>query len=150
MRNAIIDRKTKETDISLFLDLDGQKESKIDTGCGFLDHMLTLFSCHSGFSLELSCKGDTEVDYHHTTEDVGIALGSALKKALGDMLGIQRYGYFVLPMDEALILTSLDVSGRPYLNFDVDIPTERSVILIPSWYANFLWRLPEARELLST
>ena len=125
MRISEIKRKTKETDIYLYLDLDSSKESKIDTGCGFLDHMLTLFACHSGFSLEVRCKGDTWVDYHHTVEDIGICLGLALREALSDMRGIARYGYFILPMDETLILTSLDISGRAYLNFDVDIPTER-------------------------
>ncbi len=125
MRNAYIERKTNETNILLKLDLDCGKESKIDTGCGFLDHMLTLFASHGGFYLEVSCKGDVEVDYHHTVEDIGIALGAAIKNSLGDMRGICRYGYFVLPMDEALILTSLDISGRAYLNFDLKIPAEK-------------------------
>lgn len=125
MRTAEIVRKTLETDISLKLNLDGKGESQINTGCGFLDHMLCLFSRHARIDLTLSCKGDTHVDYHHTVEDVGIVLGQAIKTALGDMKGINRYGYFILPMDEALILSSLDISGRSYLNFDLSIPAQR-------------------------
>lgn len=119
MRKFTVDRKTKETDISLSINLDGSGEGKIDTGCPFLDHMLTLFAHHGSFDLELACKGDTEVDYHHTAEDIGIALGSAIKGALSDMRGITRYGYFILPMDESLILTALDISGRSYLSFEL-------------------------------
>lgn len=119
MRAFEITRKTKETDIYLNINLDGAGNVKIDTGCPFLDHMLTLFAHHSGFDLEIKCRGDVEVDYHHTAEDIGIALGSALKGALGDMRGVTRYGYFILPMDEALILTSLDLSGRSYLAFEL-------------------------------
>lgn len=125
MRNAVIDRKTAETDISLKLNLDGKGEYKIDTGCGFLDHMLCLFSKHSGFDLEVKCVGDTNVDYHHTVEDIAICLGDAFKTALGDMKGIVRYGSTILPMDEALILTAVDISGRSYLKFGLDIPTYR-------------------------
>ncbi len=125
MRTAEIVRKTLETDISLKLNLDGKGESQINTGCGFLDHMLCLFSRHARIDLTLSCKGDTHVDYHHTVEDVGIVLGQAIKTALGDMKGINRYGYFILPMDEALILASLDISGRSYLNFNLSIPSQR-------------------------
>lgn len=125
MRNAVIDRKTAETDVSLKLNLDGKGEYKIDTGCGFLDHMLCLFSKHSGFDLEVKCVGDTEVDYHHTVEDIAICLGQAFKNALGDMKGIMRYGSTILPMDEALILTAVDVSGRSYLNYKVDITSYR-------------------------
>ena len=125
MRTAEITRKTAETDITLTLSLDGVGKSQISTGCGFLDHMLTLFSKHSRFDLTLNCKGDTEVDYHHTAEDIGIALGSAFSKALGDKKGILRYGDMLLPMDEALILTSVDISGRSYLNYDVSIPTQK-------------------------
>ena len=102
MREIKIDRKTTETDISIKLNLDGTGKSKIETGCGFLDHMLTLFAKHGRFDLELTCKGDTQVDYHHTAEDIGIVLGSGFLKALGDMRGIVRYGYMILPMDEAL------------------------------------------------
>lgn len=125
MRIAEINRKTLETDISLKLNLDGKGESEINTGCGFLDHMLCLFSRHARIDLTLSCKGDTYVDYHHTVEDIGIALGKAVKTALCDMKGINRYGYFILPMDESLILASLDISGRSYLNFDLSIPATK-------------------------
>jgi len=125
MRTAKIQRKTAETDITLSLNLDGTGISKIDTGCGFLDHCLTLFSKHGSFDLEVVCKGDVEVDYHHSVEDVGICLGDALKEALGDMRGICRYGSMVLAMDEALILSSIDISGRAYLNYDLSIPTQK-------------------------
>ena len=125
MREAIIKRKTKETDIELKLALDGTGTSSVNTGCGFLDHMLTLFASHGRFDLALSCSGDTEVDDHHTVEDVGIALGEAFFKALGDKAGINRYGSTVLPMDEALILSAVDVSGRDHLGFDLFIPTEK-------------------------
>lgn len=114
MRKAEINRKTAETEISLILNLDGKGESNIDTGCGFLDHMLTLFAKHGCFYLAVKCKGDTNVDYHHTTEDVAICLGTAFKNALGDKKGINRYGSTILPMDEALILTAIDLSGRSY------------------------------------
>ena len=125
MRTAEITRKTNETDIRLTLDLDGSGKSAVDTGCGFLDHMLTLFARHGRFDLELSCKGDTNVDYHHTTEDVGIALGQAFADALGEKRGIHRYGSTTLPMDEALIVTAVDLSGRAYLGYDLQIPTEK-------------------------
>ncbi len=125
MRQATIKRTTAETDILLTLDLDGTGKSTIDSGCGFLDHMLTLFSRHGRFDLTLSCKGDTYVDDHHTVEDIGICLGLALKEALGDKRGIVRYGDTTLPMDESLILTALDISGRPYLGFDLEIPTQK-------------------------
>ena len=122
MRIAEIKRKTAETDISLKLNLDGKGESKIDSGCGFLDHMLTLFARHARFDLELNCKGDSYVDFHHTVEDIGIALGDALNKALGEKRGIVRYGSFILPMDESLILTSIDISGRSHLSYGLEIP----------------------------
>ena len=122
MRIAEIKRKTAETDISLKLNLDGKGESKIDSGCGFLDHMLTLFARHARFDLELNCKGDTYVDFHHTVEDIGIASGDALNKALGEKRGIVRYGSFILPMDESLILTSIDISGRSHLSYGLEIP----------------------------
>ena len=125
MRQSEIKRKTNETDIELKLDLDGRGESDISTGCGFLDHMLTLFARHGRFDLTIKCKGDTEVDYHHTVEDIGIALGQAFSDALGMKYGINRYGFMILPMDEALILTSVDLSGRDYLGFDLQIPTEK-------------------------
>ncbi len=122
MRTAAINRKTAETDISLTLNLDGKGESKINSGSGFFDHMLTLFARHGGFDLELTCIGDTEVDLHHTVEDIGICLGDAFKEALGDMRGITRYGSMILPMDEALILTAVDISGRGLLRYYLEIP----------------------------
>ena len=125
MRNAEIIRKTNETDINLKLNLDGKGNSKIETGCGFLDHMLTLFASHARFDLEITCKGDTFVDYHHTVEDIGIALGRAFKNALGDKKGITRYGSMILPMDETLILSALDISGRAHLEYSLDIPANK-------------------------
>lgn len=125
MRTAEINRKTTETDIALTLCLDGKGESEINTGCGFLDHMLTLFARHGLFDLKVKCVGDTFVDYHHTAEDIGICLGEAFKKALGDMKGIYRYGSMILPMDESLILTAVDISGRCHLTYKLDIPTEK-------------------------
>ena len=125
MRKAEIIRKTAETDITLSLSLDGEGKGTIDTGCGFLDHMLTLFSRHGSFDLDVKCIGDTQVDYHHTAEDIAICLGDAFKKALGDMKGITRYGSFILPMDESLILTAVDISSRSYLGYDLSIPTEK-------------------------
>ena len=125
MRTAEINRKTNETDIALKLNIDGKGDSRINSGCGFLDHMLTLLSRHARFDLELNCKGDTEVDYHHTAEDIGIALGEALSKALGDKRGITRYGSFILPMDESLILTAVDISGRSHLEYDLEIPSQK-------------------------
>ena len=121
MRTAQINRKTNETDIKIQLDLDGSGKSVMDSGCGFLDHMLTLFSKHSRIDLTVTCKGDTYVDYHHTTEDIGIALGEAIKTALGDKKGIKRYGDIILPMDESLILCAIDLSGRAYLACDFNI-----------------------------
>ena len=115
MRTTSINRKTNETDIKMTLTLDGEGKSTIDTGCGFLDHMLTLFAKHGRFDLEVTCKGDTEVDYHHTAEDIGIVLGQCFKDALGDKKGIVRYGNMILPMDEALILSAVDISGRSLL-----------------------------------
>lgn len=124
-RTAEITRTTKETDISVRLDLDGGAKAVIDTGIGFLDHMLTALAIHGGFSLELSCKGDLYVDGHHTAEDVGIALGTAFKDALGDKSGIMRYGSAFIPMDEALGFCSLDISARPFLVFNADFTNER-------------------------
>ncbi|MCQ2457015.1 MAG: imidazoleglycerol-phosphate dehydratase HisB [Clostridia bacterium] len=125
MRTSEIKRKTAETDIYLCLDLDGTGKSEIDSGCGFLDHMLTLFASHGRFDLTVKCTGDTFVDYHHTVEDIGIALGTAFYEALGDKRGIRRYGDRILPMDEALIMTAVDFSGRSFLGFDLEIPTEK-------------------------
>lgn len=124
MRSSEIIRKTSETDIKLYLSLK-KGESLIDTGCGFLNHMLNLFAKHGDFSLNVICDGDTEVDYHHTTEDIAICLGQAFKEALGDMKGINRYGSFILPMDESLILSAVDISGRSGLYFDLSIPCEK-------------------------
>ena len=125
MRTAQINRKTNETDIALTLTLDGKGIADINSGVGFLDHMLTLLAKHARFDLTLSCKGDTEVDDHHSVEDIGIALGEALAKALGDKRGICRYGSTTLPMDEALILSAVDLSGRGYLGYEPDIPSEK-------------------------
>lgn len=125
MRTSEIKRTTGETDISLSLNLDGKGESKIDTGCGFLNHMLTLFAKHGRFDLTVICKGDTDVDYHHTVEDIGITLGKAFSEALGDKKGIKRYGNMILPMDESLILSAVDISGRDYLGYALEIPTEK-------------------------
>ena len=124
MRPATIARKTAETDINLTLNLDGEGQSTIDSGCGFLDHMLTLFAKHGGFDLTLTCVGDTYVDDHHTVEDIGIALGTAFADALGDKKGIVRYGSCVLPMDESLILSAVDLSGRDFLGYELPIPDE--------------------------
>ena len=125
MRTAIIDRKTAETDIHLSLNIDGQGSAHIDTGCGFLDHMLTLFARHGRFDLEVGCKGDTFVDDHHTVEDIGICLGQAFAQALGDMGGLTRYGQRILPMDEALILAAVDISGRTHLTCELGFQTEK-------------------------
>ncbi len=122
MRIANFDRKTAETEIDIYLNLDGFSKSAIDTGCGFLDHMLTLFASHGKFSLKVKCKGDTAVDDHHTVEDIGICLGTAFKEALGDKKGIIRYGSMILPMDESLVLSAVDLSGRSMLVFDADLP----------------------------
>ncbi|MBE7021352.1 MAG: imidazoleglycerol-phosphate dehydratase HisB [Ruminococcaceae bacterium] len=125
MRCSNITRNTKETKIILSLNLDGTGESNIDTGCGFIDHMLTLFASHGKFDLDVKCEGDTHVDYHHTVEDIGICLGEAFNEALGDKKGILRYGYMILPMDESLILSAVDLSGRAYLGYGLNIPAYR-------------------------
>ena len=125
MRTYEINRKTAETDIELDLNLDGSGKSVIESGCGFLDHMLTLFAAHGRFDLTVKCVGDTYVDYHHTVEDIGISLGKAFCQALGDKRGIVRYGDTVLPMDESLILSAVDISGRGGLYFALDIPTQK-------------------------
>ena len=125
MRNAEIKRKTAETDISLKINIDGSGKSEIDSGCGFLDHMLTLFAKHGRFDIELKCTGDTYVDDHHTVEDIGIALGEAFDKALSDKRGIIRYGSQMLPMDEALILSAVDLSGRSLLQYGLEIPSRK-------------------------
>ena len=125
MRQAEIIRKTGETDVRVCLELDGTGKCAVDTGVGFLDHMLELFARHGRFNLEISCKGDTRVDDHHSTEDIGIALGQAFDQALGDRKGIFRYGQMILPMDESLILSAVDLSGRGLLAYDLRIPTEK-------------------------
>ena len=125
MRTASITRNTAETQISLRLSLDGKGVQEIDTGVGFLDHMLTLFAAHGRFDLAVTCRGDTNVDDHHSVEDVGIALGQALRQALGDKRGVRRYGSMLLPMDEALVLCAVDLSGRSCLRYGLEIPTEK-------------------------
>jgi len=125
MRSAEIKRKTAETDIVLSLCLEGSGKGEINTGCGFLDHMLTLFSKHGRFDLTVICKGDTHVDDHHTVEDVGICLGTAFRQALGECVGITRYGSMLLPMDETLALCAVDISGRACLVYNLDIPAPR-------------------------
>lgn len=129
MREATVSRKTNETDIKLTLRLDcnipQQRKVTVDTGCGFFDHMLTLFAAHGGFGLDVSCKGDTCVDFHHSAEDIGICLGQAFSSALGDCAGIRRYGSIILPMDEALVLCAVDISGRGYLSYETPRLNER-------------------------
>ena len=125
MRQSEISRKTGETDVKILLDLDGTGEYAIDTGVGFLNHMLELFARHGRFNLQVTCKGDTWVDDHHSTEDIGIALGQAFDQALGDKKGITRYGSMLLPMDESLIESAVDISGRGMLVYGLDIPTEK-------------------------
>jgi imidazoleglycerol-phosphate dehydratase len=123
-RTGLIKRKTTETSIELFLDLDGKGDSEVETGIPFLNHMLTLFAKHGLFDMRIEAKGDLDIDGHHTVEDLGICLGQAIKECLGDKSGIERYGFSILPMDETLILVSLDISGRPYLVYEVDLPVE--------------------------
>lgn len=146
MRKASIERKTLETDIALALDLDGTGKSQIDTGCGFLNHMLTLFASHGRFDLTVSCKGDIDVDDHHTVEDIGICLGKAFSEALGEKRGIIRYGSFLLPMDEALIMTAVDISGRSYLGYQLEIPTQKigtfDTELVEEFFLGFVRNCP--------
>ena len=125
MRVSEITRNTAETKIQLKLNLDGMGKSSIDTGVGFLNHMLTLFAAHGKFDLTITCNGDTDVDDHHSVEDIGICLGQAFQQALGDKRGITRYGQFLLPMDETLVLSAVDLSGRDYLSWAVDLPTAK-------------------------
>ena len=126
MRIAEISRKTKETDIQISVNLDGESKVSVDTGIGFFDHMLTAFGVHSGINLSVSCKGDLNVDAHHTVEDTGIVLGQAFAKALGDKAGINRYGTSFIPMDESLAFCSLDISGRPFLAFNAEFNDEKT------------------------
>lgn len=141
MRTSGITRNTKETKISLSLNLDGSGKNSVETGCGFLDHMLAALSKHSKFDLYVTCKGDNYIDYHHTTEDVGISLGKAFKEAVGDKRGIKRFADSVVPMDEALVMTSVDISGRSYLSFDVPFKSEKigdfDVELIEEFFVAF-------------
>lgn len=125
MRTATLERNTTETQIQLTLNIDGTGAADIETGCGFLNHMLELFAAHGRFNITLRCNGDTHVDFHHTVEDVAIVLGRGFAEALGNCAGINRYGSFTLPMDEALVLTALDISGRPSLHYALEIPTEK-------------------------
>ena len=146
MRTSEIIRRTAETDIMLTLNLDGTGAGEVKTGCGFLDHMLTLFAAHGRFDLKISCAGDTWIDDHHTVEDVGICLGRAFAEALGDKRGITRYGSFLLPMDEALILSAADISGRSCLCYDLQIPTEKigtfDTELVEEFFLGFVRQCP--------
>jgi len=141
MRSAQISRKTNETDIELTLNIDGTGKYDINTGCGFLDHMLCLFAKHGRFDLTVKCVGDTDVDYHHATEDIGICLGQAFKNALGDKKGITRYGDIILPMDEALVICAVDISGRFYYESSLDIKTGKvgdfDIELVDEFYQAF-------------
>ena len=139
MREARIDRKTAETDIQLTLELDGSGKSDIATGVGFLDHMLTLFAHHGRFDLTLRCQGDTQVDDHHSVEDIGIALGAAFRQALGDKKGIVRYGSMLLPMDEALVLCAVDFSGRGMLRYGLSVPAKKLGTFDTELGEEFFW-----------
>jgi imidazoleglycerol-phosphate dehydratase len=141
MRTASLSRKTAETEIELEIELDGNGDTEIATGIGFFDHMLYLLSYHAGFDLTLRARGDLEVDQHHTVEDIGICLGKGLKDALGDKRGITRYGSALLPMDEALCMLALDLSGRPHLSYDVDLPVRLISDFDPTCVREFLQAL---------
>lgn len=151
MRTSEIQRNTGETKISLKMNLDGTGKSNIDTGVGFLNHMLTLFAAHGKFDLSVTCSGDTEVDDHHSVEDIGICLGQAFQTALGDKRGITRYGSFLLPMDEALILAAVDISGRSCLCYELDIPTEKigtfDTELVEEFFLGFVRSCPMSLHL---
>jgi len=142
-RKAVVKRKTRETDIELSLGLDGGGRSKIATGIGFLDHMLTSFATHGRFDLEVKCKGDLHVDAHHSVEDVGIALGQALKQALGDKAGIVRFGHAYCPLDEALSRCVIDLSGRPWLTFGVTFKAQRVGDMPTELFEDFFWALAD-------
>lgn len=146
LRTSEISRKTAETDIFLTLSLDGNGESQIDTGIGFLDHMLTLFASHGRFNLTVKCRGDLQVDCHHSAEDIGICLGKAFEEALGDKRGIRRYGHIILPMDETLILSACDISGRSSFNYSVKYPTEKigefDTELVEEFFISFVRNCP--------
>ena len=147
MRTAEITRKTNETDIRLSLDLDGQGKSRVRTGVGFLDHMLTLLARHGGMDLELTCDGDTQVDDHHSVEDIGIALGQAFDQALGEKRGVRRYASLCLPMDEALILCAVDLSGRGGYYEELAIPTEKIGSFDTQLVYEFMWLTLHLRKL---
>jgi len=142
-RKAVVKRKTRETDIELSLGLDGGGRSKIATGIGFLDHMLTSFATHGRFDLEVKCKGDLHVDAHHSVEDVGIAFGQALKQALGDKVGIVRFGHAYCPLDEALSRCVIDLSGRPWLTFGVTFKAQRVGDMPTELFEDFFWALAD-------
>ena len=151
MRTAEITRNTAETNISLKVNLDGAGKTEVGTGVGFLNHMLTLFAAHGKFDLEVRCVGDTDVDDHHSVEDVGICLGQAFRQALGDKRGITRYGSFLLPMDETLILAAVDISGRSSLNDALEIPTEKigsfDTELVEEFFLGFVRSCPMSLHL---
>jgi imidazoleglycerol-phosphate dehydratase len=142
-RQGSVERKTRETDIRLRLDLDGEGKSRIATGIGFFDHMLTAFSTHGRFDVELRCKGDLHVDAHHSVEDVGIALGQALREALGDKKGIVRFGHAYVPLDEALSRCVIDLSGRPYLHYDVTFKARQIGEMPTELFEDFFWALAD-------
>lgn len=142
-RRAVVKRKTRETDIELSLGLDGEGRSKIATGIGFLDHMLTAFATHGRFDLDVRCKGDLHVDAHHSVEDVGIALGQALKQALGDKQGIVRFGHAYCPLDEALSRCVIDLSGRPWLQFEVKFKAQKVGDMPTELFEDFFWALAD-------
>ena len=142
-RQGSVERKTRETDIRLRLDLDGEGKSRIATGIGFFDHMLTAFSTHGRFDVELRCKGDLHVDAHHSVEDVGIALGQALREALGDKKGIVRFGHAYVPLDEALSRCVIDLSGRPYLYYDVTFKARQIGEMPTELFEDFFWALAD-------
>ena len=151
MRIGTCNRDTTETKIKLSINLDGKGKSNIMTGCGFLDHMLTLFAAHGRFDLDVTCDGDTQVDDHHSVEDIGICLGKAFAEALGDKRGIQRYGSFILPMDEALILSAVDISGRSCLCYQLEVPTEKigtfDTELVEEFFQSFVRQCPMSLHL---
>ena len=142
-RQGSVERKTRETDIRLRLDLDGEGKSRIATGIGFFDHMLTAFSTHGRFDVELRCKGDLHVDAHHSVEDVGIAFGQALREALGDKKGIVRFGHAYVPLDEALSRCVIDLSGRPYLHYDVTFKARQVGEMPTELFEDFFWALAD-------
>lgn len=151
MRTSEIRRKTEETDVFVSLDIDGSGQSTVSTGVGFLDHMLILFAKHGRFDLSVKCKGDVDVDDHHSVEDIAIVLGQAFKEALGDRRGINRYGDIILPMDEALILCAVDISGRTCLDYQLEIPTEKvgsfDTELTEEFFVSFVRNLPMSLHL---